>query len=226
MSPVMRLGIGAGLLTLWFGLISPRLSHMLLQRRSLRSGTITMPTLMLALKEMQHTGALRDVAAADMLFLTSETTAIREMSINEETLVAEIWAQVPQKLKHGALTAAQDYQGPPLPFNPRFVDPNTPALIQAVIQSYGHRRLRGPLPEVQTSASAGSRRERLQAATSLVREKALTEEAAACILDAALRLSQAQRARVNRERSIVAQLPTSIHKFADHIHQHRGPPDQ
>jgi hypothetical protein len=226
MSPVLRLGIGSGLLALWFGLIGPQLSHSLLQRRALRSSTITMPTLRLALKQLRRSGVLRDLAPADVLVLKRETTAIKEMSLHEEQLVAAVWILVPNKLKPGALAASQDYQGPPTQFNQRYVDPNTPALIQAVIQSYGYRRLQASLPDVRTSASTRSRQERLRATAILVKQKALTDEAAARILDATLRLSRAQHARVTRERALVAQLPAPIREIANQVHRRRVRLDQ
>jgi hypothetical protein len=133
--------------------------------------------------------------------------------------VDAIWGLVPDGLEPEALAAAEAYQGPPTQFNQHFVDPHTPELIQAVIESYGYRRLDASLPDRPTFPSKTSRRDRLRATSSLVRDKALTDDTAARILDATLRLSRAQQARVAREYALSSQLPDVLREIATRVHQ-------
>lgn len=219
MSALQRLGIGACLLALWFGLLGPQLSHSLLEKRATRPGTITLSTLQMALKQLHHSGGTQDLESAYLLHLNQEIAAIKQMTMHEEQIVAAIWALVPSELEPDALAAAQTQQEPTTQFSQHYIDPHTPELIQAVMESYGYRRLSASLPDRPASPSKVSARIRLRATSSLVRDKALTDDTAALILDATLRLSRAQQTRVDREHALTAQLPDSLREIAIRVQQ-------
>ena len=219
MSALQRLGIGGCLLALWFGLLGPQLSHSLLEKRATRPGTITLSALQIALKQLHHRGGTKGFEPAYLLHLNQEIAAIKQMTMHEEQIVAAVWALVPSELESDALAAAQTQREPRTQFSQHYVDPHTPELIQAVMESYGYRRLSASLPERPASPSKVSARIRLRATSSLVRDKALTDDTAAFILDATLRLSQAQQARVDREQALTTQLPDVLREIAIRVQQ-------
>jgi len=214
----IRLAVGTALVAAWGLWLSPSLSHTLLQLRALRSTTISMPTLQLAINEMDSKNINVFQSEEERSAIELETAAIQEMSLLEEQLISAIWAQIANPLKPEALSIARANPEPPPVFDPRYVDPYGPALIQAVITEYGYRRLSAPLPDLRSAKSSHSRPERMQAARILIERQALDADDAARVLDAALRLSTAQRDRVIRERQLSNRLPKPLRSLAARMH--------
>jgi hypothetical protein len=218
MRPTLRLVLGLMVIGLWAIWVQPRLSHQLLQARARRSTTISIPTLTMAWADLDQRGETLSISAEERARIERESAAISEISLLEEQLISAIWAQIPDPSKPAALSAARANTEPPPLFDPRYVDPFGPALIQAVIESYGYRRLSAPLPDVRASMSIRSRPERMTATRWLVERGDLTPDAAARVLDAALRLTTTQRDRVARERKLSAQLPQGLRDLAARMH--------
>ena len=86
------------------------------------------------------------------------------------------------------------------------------------VAPYGYRRISAPLPDVRSASSVHSRPERLQSARLLIEDKALGADSAARILDATLRLTMAQRRRVERERELSNRLPRKLRDLAAKMH--------
>jgi len=214
----IRLAVGGLILAAWGLWAGPRLSHALLQLRALRSTTISIPTLELAWNELESKHAAVFDDEDQQAEVELETAAIQEMSLLEEQLVSSIWAQINNTLKPEVLAIARANPDPPPLYDPRYVDPYAPALIQAVINGYGYRRLSAPLPDVRSATSSHTRPERLLSAQMLIERQALDQDAAARILDAALRLTVAQRARVTRERRLSNRLPAPLRNLAAQMH--------
>jgi hypothetical protein len=226
MRPLVRLGVGVGVLALWGTLLAPRISHDLLHSRAKRSTTISMPTLKMAWADLERRGEALPIDEDEQAAIQREAAAISEISLLEEQLISAIWAQIPDPDKPDALAAARADTEPPPLFDPRYVDPFGPAVIQAVIETYGYRRMSAPLPDMRASMSIRSRPERMNATRSLILQRALSEDAAARILDAALRLTATQRERVRRERELSARLPDRLRELAARMHgegHHLGP---
>ncbi len=214
----LRLLLGGLAILTWAIWLSPMLSHQLLQMRALRSTTISIPTLELAWNDLESRNITIFTSDEERQAIELETAAIEEMSLLEERLISAIWSEIPDPLKPEVLAKVRGKHEPPAVFDPRYVDPFAPALIKAVIEQYGYRRISAPLPDVRSASSVHSRPERLQSARLLIEDKALGADSAARILDATLRLTMAQRRRVERERELSNQLPKQLRDLAAKMH--------
>jgi len=216
---LVRLAIGCGLIAVWLIWISPNLSRQLHQSRALRSTTISIPTLRMAWQELESAGGPPLIDKVSAVEIRQEMETIREISLYEEQLITAIWAQIPDPMKPEALDVARQRQGPLPIMDSRYVDPDVPALIDAVISAYGYQRLPTSLPDLHASTSKTSRQDRLRATRHLLAEAMVGTESAARILDAAFRLSVTQRKRVLRERQLASQLPPIIRVTAARMHR-------
>jgi hypothetical protein len=132
-----------------------------------------------------------------------------------------IWAILPEARRTQANAELPLHAPAPALTDPRFVDPYTPALIQAILRTYGYQRSDITLPtEPQTSLSMSNQ---LMVATQLINEEQLQPDQVAQILDAALRLDSAQRDRVRMEHELALSLPRPLLDLAIRMQLQRAP---
>ncbi len=216
MRPFIRIGFGIGLVVLWMFWISPRLHDQLLQRRSVRSNTISAPTLRTALLRADTMGTIAFITPEERAKIDEDVAAIESLLQLEGAYIRSIWAQLPQPERMQALEDLHSGEVPRPQPNPRFVDPYTPVLILAILNEYGYRR--SPVGTSDDLPTSLSYRDQLLVSTSLVNEKQLSDEITAQILDAAMHLDKAQRERVEREHMLAMSLPPRLLDMAVHMH--------
>ena len=198
MRPLVRLGLGGAFICAWMFSISPKLHDQLLQRRSLRSNTISAPTLKAALHRGDQSGEMGFIGPEERARIDADVLAVEALLQTEGILIQAIWAKLPKADRGQALEVLQSQQVPPPQPDPRFVDPYTPILIMALLKHHGYRRITLVIPT--DNPTSLSYRDQILVAKMLVEDDKLDGDLAGQILDAAMQLDAAQRERVERER--------------------------
>jgi hypothetical protein len=113
-------------------------------------------------------------------------------SPREAPMVRAIWAQVPAAFKSAAIERAAERTAPPLSHDSRYVNPETRALIAAIIEHYGfdehpHDDTSPPAPKAHMSAE-----QTLRATQSAVEAGELSPTEAAVVLALTRRLAAEQ----------------------------------
>jgi hypothetical protein len=219
--PVLRLALGGIMVMVWFGVIAPQARGVLLQKRSLRFNTVNAHSLGFAVEWADQTGEIGGISLAVRTRIEEDSQEIRELMSSESQMCQAIWAILPEARRTQANAELPLHAPAPALTDPRFVDPYTPALIQAILRTYGYQRSDITLPtDPQTSLSMSNQ---LMVATQLINEEQLQPDQVAQILDAALRLDSAQRDRVRMEHELALSLPRPLLDLAIRMQLQRAP---
>jgi hypothetical protein len=132
------------------------------------------------------------VAATALRAHRAQRHAVTEAPVSsprEAPLVRAIWGQVPAAFKSAAIARAAKHAAPPLSHDSRYANPDTHALIAAIIEHYGfEERTQGasrpPAPRVQMSTG-----QTLRATRAAVEAGELSPTEAAAVLALARQLA-------------------------------------
>ncbi len=147
---------------------------------------------------------------------------LRSIEQAEDGLAAAIWQQLDASLQDEGRRIAVHPGQLPFAIDPRFVEPEVPSLVQALVDGYGIRQVDlAPIPP-QDRAHEADRRKQLQAVYALVITRRVPTEGAAQILDGALSLLDLQLRRRDLEAALVRRLPPRLADAA-RMAEARGP---
>jgi hypothetical protein len=214
MSGLERLCVGGLLLVGWFMWAGPEIA---LQLRTLRAqGPIAVSSTDLArtIREMEDQSDTSLPSEESLDTIRGHIEHIHSLDEEEEQLVSMIWSIVPESQKEGAIELSKVPTPTPLTHDARFLEPETPALIAAIIAQHGYAREIPAKREVTEPHIQVSRMLRLRATRAVVNAGGLEDETAAIVLDASLRLAETQRRRVAAERELAGMLPETIRTAA------------
>jgi len=210
MSGLERLCVGGLLLVGWFMWAGPEIA---LQLRTLRAqGPINVSITNVAhtLREMEDQGDPSLPSEESLGTIRGHIEHIHSLDEEEEQLVSMIWSIVPEPLREEAIEQSKVPTPTPLKHDARFLEPETPALIAAIIAQHGYAREVPAKREVAEAHIPVPRMLRLRATRAVVDAGGLEDEAAAIVLDALLRLVEIQQRRVAAERELAGMLPETI----------------
>lgn len=116
-------------------------------------------------------------------------------SSREAPMVRAIWAQVPEAFKSTAIERAAKHTAPPLSHDSRYVNPETRALITAIIRHYGFDEHTQDSTSRVAPKAHMSAEQTLRATQAAVEAGVLSPTEAATVLSLTRRLAAEQRNR-------------------------------
>lgn len=222
MRPLVRLTVGVGAVVAWFGVFAPMARDVLLKKRSLRFNTVNVHTLAAAVEWADNTGEIGGISPTIRSRIADDNDKIRALLARENQMCQAIWATLPEEMRTEIEEQLPYNTPPPALTDSRFVDPYTPALIQAILSTYGYRREAVTIPTQPPDSLSMSRM--LMVTTQMVEAQSLEPDQVARILDAALALDAAQRSRVEHEHLLAMSLPKPLLELAIRMQLQQAPP--